>query len=117
MGEEELSCDISKYREQIKDKERIAVTFVGKQFPGTESFIEALGNAYEKGFFGKMEMAVLPVDSQECDTLAEQEKVEQLPTVVVYNHGKKIGEVTPTDADAQTGYRKTIEKIIDLSED
>jgi len=114
---EELSCDINKYREQIKDKKRVAVTFVGKEFPGTEAFIEALGDAFDKGYFGEMEMAVMPVDTKECDTLAEQEKIEVLPTVCVYSHGKRVGCVTPDDQDAKVGYRKTIEKLIDLSED
>lgn len=114
---EELSCDIDKYREQIKEKKRFAVTFVAKEFPATEAYLEALGKAYEDGFFGEMEMAVIPVDSQECDQLAEHEKVEVLPTTCVYAHGKPLGCVKPDDADAKLGYRKTIEKLIDLSED
>jgi len=117
MSEEELSCDISKYQEQIKDKKRIAVTFVGKEFPGTEGFIEALGDAYDRGYFGEMEMAVVPVDSEECDTLAEHENIEVLPTVCVYSQGRRVGCVTPNDQDSKTGYRKTIEKLIDLSEE
>ena len=117
MSDEELSCDITKYRERIKDKKRIAVTFVGKEFPGTEAFIEVLGEAYDKGYFGEMEMAVVPVDSQECDALAEHENIEVLPTVCVYSQGRRLGCVTPDDQDAKIGYRETIEKIIDLSED
>lgn len=116
-SDEELSCDISKYQEQIRGKKRIAVTFVGREFPSTEGFIEVLGEAYEKGYFGEMEMAVIPVDSQECDTLAEHEKVDDLPTVCVYSEGKRVGCVTPNDSDAKAGYRKTIEKLIDLSAD
>jgi len=117
MAEEELSCDINKYQEQIKGKKRIAITFVGKEFPATEHYVNALGEAFEKGFFGEMEMAVLPVDSQECDTLADHERVEILPMTCVYSYGKRIGQVTPTDADAKVGYREMVEKLIDLSED
>lgn len=117
MPEDELSCDTNKYREQIKGKKRIAVTFVAKQFPATESYIEALGQAYEGGFFGEMEMAVIPVDSQECDSLAERETVELLPSTCVYSYGKSVGCVSPNDEDTKQGYKKTIEKLIDLSED
>lgn len=117
MVSDELSCDISKYRQQVLSKDRFGVIFAGKEFPGSEPFIDAMGKAYDAGYFGNMELGVIPVDSQECDRLAEVEKVEQLPTVVVYSHGKKIGEVTPTEEDAKVGYRKTIEKLIDLSED
>ena len=113
----ELSCDISKYEEQLKDKKRIAVTFVGKEFPGSESYLEALGQAYEGGFFGEMEMAVIPVDNKECDALADHEGVEVLPRTNIYAHGKKVGSVSPNDGDAKVGYKKTIEKLIDLSED
>lgn len=115
--EEVLSCNISKYQEQLKNKGRIAVTFVAKEFAGTESFLEALGRAYEDGYFGEMEMAVIPIENQECNTLAEHEGVEDLPTTRVYSHGKVVGTVKPTDADATSGYLKTIEKLIDLSED
>lgn len=117
MSDDELSCDISKYHEQIKDKKRVAVTFVAKEFPGTEAYLEALGKAYEDGFFGEMEMAIIPVDTQECDKLADNEKVEKLPSTCVYAHGKPVACVVPNDGDAKTGYQKTIEKLIDLSED
>lgn len=117
MEDEELSCDLSKFREQVASKERIAVTFVGKEFAGSEAFLEALGQAYEKGFFGGMEVAVVPVDNETCDALAEKEGVEFLPQTCVYSRGKKVGCVTPTDGDAKAGYQQTIEKLIDLSED
>jgi len=117
MSDEELSCDINKYREQLRSRKRIAVTFVGKEFPGTETYLEALGDAYEKGYFGDMEFAVIPVDSEECNALAEHEKVEVLPYTCVYAHGKAVACVSPTDEDAKLGYRQTIEKLIDLSED
>lgn len=112
---EELSCDL--FSQQIKAKKRIAVTFAAKEFPGTESYLEALGQAFENGFFGEMEMAIIPVESQECDQLAEQEKVDRLPQTCVYSFGKRVACVTPSDEDARVGYRKTVEKLIDLSED
>lgn len=117
MADDELSCDIEKYREQVCARGRIGVIFVGKEFPGSEAFVDAMGKAYEDGYFGKMELGVIPVDNEECNNLAEVEKVDVLPTVVVYNNCKKIGEVAPTDADAKDGYKKAIEKLIDLSED
>lgn len=115
--EEELSCDISKFREQVCKRGRFGVIFAGKEFPGTKAFLDSLGEAYNEGYFGNMELGVIPVDSEECDSLAEHEKVDELPTVVVYNNCKKVGEVTPTTADAKAGYRETIKKLIDLSED
>jgi len=115
--DDELSCEINKFQQQIKDKKRIAVTFIAKEFPATENYLNALGQAYENGFFGEMEMAIIPVDSQECDTLAEHEKVDVLPTTCVYNYGKPVACVKPTDEDAKGQYKKTIEKLIDLSED
>jgi len=117
MTDDELSCDVSRYHEQIKDKKRIAVTFVAKEFPATESYLAALGRAYDDGFFGEMEMAVIPVDSQECDKLAEHEKVEVLPRTCVYSYGKQIGCLSPKDDDAKASYRKIIESLIDLSGD
>jgi hypothetical protein len=114
---EELSCEVAKYREQLKQKKRIAVTFVGKEFPSTETYVNALVQAYEEGFFGDMEMAVLAVDSEECDALAEKEGVEELPQTCVYSYGQKVGSVTPTDDDAQIAYKESIAKLIDLSED
>ncbi|MFA5186459.1 MAG: hypothetical protein WC551_08290 [Patescibacteria group bacterium] len=117
MEDEELSCDISKFREQVASKERIAVTFVGKEFVGSEPFLNALGQAYESGYFGNMEVAVVPVDNETCDALAEKEGVDVLPRVCVYARGKRVGCVSPGDGDAQAGYQKTIEKLIDLSED
>lgn len=115
--DDELSCDISKFQEQVKGKKRVAVTFVAKEFPATERYIEALGQAYEEGYFGEMEMAIIPVDSQECDQLAENEKVEVLPSTCVYSYGKRVGRATPNDQDAKQGYKETIAKLIDLSED
>jgi len=117
MPEDELSCDIPKYRQQISSKGRLGVIFAGKDFPGSEPFIDAVGKAYEEGYFANMELGVIPVDNQECNSLAEAEKIEVLPTVVVYSSGKKIGEVTPTDTDAKVGYKLAIAKLIDLSGD
>ncbi|MBW2675274.1 MAG: hypothetical protein JRD89_17990, partial [Deltaproteobacteria bacterium] len=87
MEDEVISCEVPKYQEQLRAKKRIAVTFVGKEFPATENYMQALSDAYEKGYFGDMEMAVIPVDSEECDKLAEHEGVEVLPTTCVYSHG------------------------------
>jgi len=114
---DELSCDISQFFEQIKGKKRIAVTFVGKDFPATESYINALGEAYDQGYFGEMEMAIIPVDSPDCDKLAEHEKVDVIPRTCIYKLGKQIGCLSPNDSDATVGYRKAIEGLIDLSED
>lgn len=114
---DELSCDVNQFYQQLKDKKRIAVTFIAKDFPATENYIEALGRAYEEGYFGEMEMAIIPVDSQECDTLAEHEKVAVLPSTCVYSYGKPLSCISPTDEDAKNQYKKTIEKLIDLSED
>lgn len=112
---EDISCE--RFHEQIKDKKRIAVAFVGKQHPATEGFLKAIGEPYGEGYFGAMEVAVIPVDNEACDTLAEHEGVETLPKVCVYAYDKRVGCVEPDDADAKMGYRQTIEKLIDLSED
>lgn len=117
MADDELSCEIPKFQEQLKGKKRIAVTFIAKEFPATENYIEALGRAYEDGYFGDMELAIIPVDSQECDKLAEHEKVEVLPTTCVYSYSKPVGCVKPTGDDSKLQYKKTIEGLIDLSED
>jgi len=117
MPDDELSCDIDKFHGQLKDRKRIAVTFIGKDFPASESYINALGEAYEEGFFGDMELAVIPVYSQQCDQLAEHEGVEVMPRTCIYNHGEPVGCVTPSDEDAENHYKKTIEALIDLSEE
>lgn len=117
MEDDELSCVIPTFQEQLRGKKRIAVTFIAKDFPATENYIEALGQAYENGYFGEMEIAIIPVNSQECDKLAEHEKVEVLPTTCVYSYGKPVSCVKPTDEDAKHQYKKTIEALIDLSGD
>ena len=117
---EALSCDVTKYREQLcAEPGRKAITFVGKDFPGTEGYLNALAEADGKGFFGEMTLGVLPVDSEECDHLAEAEGVEELPRTVVYDckEGRlvKVGVVSPSQDD--TEYRQAIERLIDLSEE
>jgi len=67
--------------------------------------MEALGDAYEKGYFGDMEMAVIPVDSEECDKLAEHEGVEVLPTTCVYSHGKRWTARSATSSLSMRGLR------------
>ncbi len=114
---EALSCDSKKYKDQLCKYERIAVIFAGKDFPASENFIDAVAKAQEEGYLGDMEVGIIPVDSKECDSLAEAEKVDVLPTVNVYKNCQKIGQVTPTDKDAKNQYKETISKLINLSED
>ncbi len=119
---EALSCDPEEYRRQLCSVEgRVAVTFVGKEFPGTESYLEALAQADEGGFLGQMRLGVQTVDSEECNALAEAEGVETLPRTIVYEckEGQltRVGEINPTDEDAKASYRPTIEQLIELSED
>jgi len=113
--QEQLSCDINKFRETIAEKDRIAVIFLGKEMPMTEGFISALSKADQEGFFGQMELAIVPVDNQECDALAEREEVEVLPTIKVYSRGEEVGKVVPPEGDV--GYFQTIGQLIDLSGD
>jgi len=115
VEQEGLSCEVSRFQRQMCSPGRKAIAFVGKDFPGTEPFIDALSDANERGFFGAMSLGVIAVDSEECDNLAEHEGVEKLPTVNVYENCKKLGSVAPTQDDARKGYTKTIEKLIDLS--
>jgi len=115
---EPLSCDREEYRKklcELSEGKRIAVTFVGKEFPATESYIEALSRADEQGFFGEMKMAVQTVENEECYALAEAEGVEELPTTVVYEC--VAGELRVVDRVVpKEGYQKAVERLIDLSE-
>jgi thioredoxin-like negative regulator of GroEL len=109
-GVEPLSCDLSRFREQISGLQRIAIVFLGKECRPCEPFLEALSEAEAEGYLG-MDVAVVAVDDPQCDALAEELGVEDLPTVVVYARGQEVGRVTPTG-----NYKEDIAKIIDLSE-
>jgi thioredoxin-like negative regulator of GroEL len=109
-GVEPLSCDLSRFREQIAALERLAILFVGRECRPCEPFLEALSEAEAEGYLG-MDVAVVAVDDPQCDALAEELGVEDLPTVIVYSKGQEVGRVTPTG-----NYKEDIARLIDLSE-
>lgn len=84
---ETLSCDVSDFKKQVKEYDRLALLVVGQASEAAQKFADHLSLSELDA-----STAVLVAEG-DCSRLLSYLEVRQTPSIIVLEHGVKRGEI------------------------